>query len=120
MFFLFSLVNDHPPFLPSKHHVCKSVNVHPREMVSGKDRREKFTRTEGAPLGKLGYGFQLNKSEVENGLCIHRNPAGWPFSLRPPKGNCPAAEVAPSPNLPPCQVLDVTASRAPVLWGLTS
>ena len=120
MFFLFSLVNDHPPLIPSKHHVCKSVNVHPREMVSGKDRREKFTRTEGAPLGKLGYGFQLNKSEVENGLCIHRNPAGWPFSLRPPKGNCPAAEVAPSPNLPPCQVLDVTASRAPVLWGLTS
>lgn len=59
-----------------------------------------------------GYGFfQLNKSEVENGLCIHGNPALWPSTLRPPTGyvhkeDCPAPEVAPSPNWVPYRILD--------------
>ena len=55
--------------------------------------------------------FLLNRSEVENGLCIHGNPALWPSTLRPPTGyvhkeDCPAPEMAPSPNWVPCQVLD--------------
>lgn len=40
--------------------------------------------------GSFLYGgfqsFQLNKSEVENGLFILKYPVGWPFSLKLPTG----------------------------------
>ena len=34
---------------------------------------------------------QLNKSKVEKGLCIHRNPASWPFSFMPSMGQLPCS-----------------------------
>lgn len=68
--------------------------------------------------------FQLNKYEVENGLCIHRNQAGWPSALKPPTGyqhkeNCPVPEVAPGPNWVPYWVLNGDTKPGPCAWELT-
>lgn len=108
--FLSSFVNDHLPFNLSHHQIHKGVNVHPRVMVNGKDRGEEFSQVVWVLSVRRVMVFPV-KSEVENGLCIYRHPADWPFALKPPTGyplkrHCPVLKVAPGPNWVPCGALN--------------
>ena len=80
--FLSSFVNDHLPFNLSHHQIHKGVNVHPRVMVNGKDRSEEFRQVVWVLSVRRVMVFPV-KSELENGLCIYRHPADWPFALKP-------------------------------------
>ena len=50
--------------------------------------------------------------------CLKPKGVPWPLTGYQHKGNCPAAEVAPSPNWVPCQVLDGDTKPGPCAPGV--
>ena len=66
------------------------------------------------PTVKVTWG---SCAEIRIG-CLKSKGVPWPFTGYQCKGNCSAAEVAPSPNWVPCRVLDGDTKPGPCAPGV--